>query len=191
MSKPAIALRKIKKAVARHKLIVGVAAAVGIGAGTLLAFLNPPMFASNALVVLAQQQGVRNLGAQLAIAKSDWVLDGAKRQLSFPLTLDTLRNRVNATAVTKRVVKITATGRTEEQAERTANAVAISYVDVLGQGKFPGRTSRAAVLDRASVASGPPMYMNLIRTSGLGLLAGLFLSGLLILVVRWPRQQVA
>src|SRR5215468_165296 len=157
MSKPAIALRKIKKAVARHKLIVGVAAAVGIGAGILLAFLNPPMFASNALVVLAQQPGVRNLGAQLAIAKSDLVLDKAKRQLRFPLTLGTLRNRVEATSVTKRVVKISATGTTPEEAEQTANAVADSYVVVLQRGKFPGRSARAAVLNRASVASGPPM----------------------------------
>src|SRR5262249_27118086 len=149
------------------------------------------MLVSNALVVLQQQPGVRNLSAQLAIAKSDRVLNGAMHRLGSGLSLNTLRSRVEATGVTKRVVKITATGSTAGGGAFTASAVADSDVDALRAGTFPGRAARAGVLNRASVASGPPLYMNLIRTGGLGLLASLLLSGLLILLARWPRQQVA
>ena len=52
MSQQALDLRRSIQIVRRHKLLVGITAALGLLAGGAYAVLNPPMVTSTALVLL-------------------------------------------------------------------------------------------------------------------------------------------
>ena len=78
MSEQALDLRRSLQIVRRHKIIVGVCAALGLLAGAGYTLLNPPMLASNALVALPPS--THDMATQVVIASSDHVLTVALRQ---------------------------------------------------------------------------------------------------------------
>src|SRR5690348_12580662 len=122
--------------VRRHKIIVLVAAALGLIGGVALATLRPPMLTSQALVVLPPSTragvGTQLVGTQVVIAHSDPVLTGALRNIHAGTSLQALRDAVDVKSPTGTIIAISAKGKTAAQAKNIANAVAQSYVAYVG-----------------------------------------------------------
>jgi len=102
MSQQALDLRRSVQIVRRHKILVGIAVALGLVAGVGYAVLKPPAVTSSALVnlPLAATQSIQgsdgNPGApgtsgymqtQAVIASSDPVLSGALRSIRPAISL--------------------------------------------------------------------------------------------------------
>lgn len=158
--------------VLRRKIIVIIAAVLGLLAGAGWAVLRPPMLTSEAWVVLppSMRGGV---GTQVVIARSDAVLTGALRKAHLGLSLDALRSEIDVKSRTGTIIIISAKGKTATRAENTANAVANSYVDYVGQsGNLPVGPLPARVLQPASTASGTKPSSRLVGMSLLGALLG-------------------
>lgn len=172
-----------KRAVAlllRHKIIVLAAAALGLLTGGALAVLRPPMLTSEAWVVLPPS--VRGgVGTQVLIAHSDTVLTGALRGVHPRISLQALRDKVDAKSRTGTIIVISAKGKTAAQAKDTANAVARSYVDYVGRaGNLPGQPVPARVLQPATTATGTKASSRLV---GMGLLGALLAAVVAALAV--------
>ena len=161
--------------VLRHKIIVVLAATLGLAAGVAWTALRPPMLTSQAWVVLppSLRGGV---GTQVVIARSDAVLLDALDHIHPPMSLRTLQDRIQVASRTGTIIVITAEGRTAAAAEDTANAVAESYVDYVGkQGNLPVGPVPARILQPATSATGSHASA---RFAGFGLL-GALLGGVL------------
>ena len=73
----------------RYRILIGVAAAVGLLAGAAYGFLNPPMFSSSALIVIPVSTS--GISTEVVIAHSDPVLSAALPQAGTGISLGTLR----------------------------------------------------------------------------------------------------
>jgi capsular polysaccharide biosynthesis protein len=189
MSEQALDLRRFSQIVRRHKAVVIAAAVLGLLAGLGFTLLNPPLPASNALVLLPPS-ATRYIGTQVVIAASDPVLAGAVSQVSPPVTLQTLRNRVQATSLTSNIVSITARGRTAGQAESTANAVAESYIDYLDRKNSAVGKLQAQVLSAATKATSVSLRIHLIITGVIGVLLGLLIGVIIAVAVGRNRRRL-
>lgn len=165
----------------RRKLVLLVAAVLGLVAGGALAVLRPPLLTSQAWVVL--QPSVRGgIGTQVVIARSDAVLTQALREAHERMSLQDLRNKVDVESRTSTLLVISATGRTAAHAEDTANAVARGYVSYVGhRGNLPDGPVQARVLQPAMSATGPDRTPRLVGMGLLGALIGAVLAALGIL----------
>jgi capsular polysaccharide biosynthesis protein len=171
MSEQALDLRKSLQIVRRHKIIVGVAALLGLLAGVGYTLLSPPMLASSALVVLPVSN--HDMATQVVIAGSDSVLSRALHSVRPAMSLQTLRSRVQVKSLTANVMSIDAEGKTAAQAEGTANAVARSYVAYLSSKNSPsGRVQGVRLLESATNATGTSLTKSLLVNGGLGALLG-------------------
>ena len=94
MSEQALDLRRSLRIVWRHKLIVGIAAALGLAAGIAFTVLRPPVLTSQALVALPNS---KDFGTKVFVASSNPVLTSAGRRLDPPLSFRDLSGRVQAT----------------------------------------------------------------------------------------------
>jgi len=182
MSDQVLDLRRSLRIVQRHKAIVGIAAALGLFAGAALTVQNPPMLASKALVVLPDSAS-RYIGTQVVIAGSNPVLAGAMRGVNPPVSLQTLRSRIQVKSITSNLISISAQGKTAAQAEDTANAVADSYIAYIRPANSPGGRVRAHVLERATNATGTSLPIRLIVTGGLGALLGALIGAIIALAL--------
>jgi capsular polysaccharide biosynthesis protein len=173
------------QAVWRHKLIVGVVALIGLLAGIVFTLINPPMFASKALVLLPPPvkgiagQTARNIGTQVVIAGSNPVLAGAMRGVHPPVSLQTLDNRVLVSSLSPDIIAIGAQGTSAAQAEDTANAVATSYIAYI---RVPDNPD-ALVLERATNATGTPLAMRLAVNGGIAALLGAMTGAIIALAI--------
>src|SRR6478672_2880242 len=143
----------------RHKIIVMIAAVLGLVAGAALAVLRPPMLTSQALVVLPPSThgavGTQLVGTQVVIAHSDPVLAGALRNIRPAVSLQELRDKVDAQSTTSTLIAISGKDKTATRAESITNAVAQSYVAYVGHaGNLPDGTIQARVLEPATTATG-------------------------------------
>ena len=86
-------------------------------------------------------------------------------------------------SLTSNLLSISAQGKTAVQAERTANAVANSYVAFVKRSGSAAGTVRAHLLEPATNASGTSLRHHMIVTGGLGLLAGLLIGVMAALAV--------
>jgi capsular polysaccharide biosynthesis protein len=185
MNDQARGLRGAARAVWRHKRIVGAAAVLGLLGGVVFTLLNPPMFASKALVLLPPPvkgiagQPARNIGTQVVIAGSDPVLAGAMRGVNPPVSLKTLSDSVLVSSLSPDVVAISARGTTPTQAEEAANAVANSYIAYI---RSPGNPN-ALVLERATNATGTPLAMRLAVNGGIAALLGALAGAIVALAI--------
>ena len=189
MSEQVLDLRRFLQIVRRHKAVVVAAAVLGLLAGLGFTVLNPPLPASSAQVLLPPS-ATRFIGTQVVIAASDPVLAGATRQVSPPVTLQALRNRVQVTSLTSNIVVITAKGRTAAQAESTANAVAESYIDYLGRKNSPVGKLEAEVLSAATKATSVSLRIHLLITGVLGVLLGLLIGVTIAVAVGRNRRRL-
>jgi capsular polysaccharide biosynthesis protein len=170
MSGQALDLKRSAQIVRRYKVLVGVAAAVGLLAGAGYALLNPPMLSSSALVVLPVDS--HEIATQVVIAESDPVLSAALPHTGSAMSLTTLRSRIQVTSLTGNVLSFAAEGKTAAQAEQTADAVAQSFVGYISSGisvigKLPAR-----LVAPAANATGSSLPLDLAITGVVGALFG-------------------
>lgn len=154
MSEQALDLRRSLQVVRRHKILVGVFAALGVIGGAGYAMLTPPMVASSALVGLPPN--THDTSTQVVIAGSSPVLVNALRNIHPAVPLLTLRSRIQVRSVTSNILSVTAQGKTATAAEGTANAVANSYVAYVRNKKSAAGTVQAHVLRRRRVPPARP-----------------------------------
>ena len=166
MSDQPLDLRRSLHLLWRRKFVVAIFAVLGLAAGIGLTMLRPVMLTSNALVVLPQN--VHNVATQVVIASSDPVLIGAQRTLGSGGPPQTLRNAIKVKNVTSDIISISAQGKTAAQAERTANAVADSYVAYVNSPSRPGPPVQARILQPALNATATPLSIRLLVNGGLG-----------------------
>ena len=187
MSEQVLDLRSFLQMVRRHKIVVLTSAGLGLLAGLGLTMASPPLPASNALVLLPPS-ATRYIGTQVVIAASDPVLAGAIHLVTPPVTLQTLRNNVKATALTSNIVSITARGNTVAQAESTANAVAESYVRYLDRKNSAVGKLQATVLSVARQATTGSLRIRLLITGGIGVLIGALIGVIIAVAVGRNRR---
>jgi capsular polysaccharide biosynthesis protein len=188
VSQQALDLRRSWQIVRRHKIIVAGCAALGLAAGAWLIVLKPAMFTGNAVVLLPSS--TQDTRTQVLIAGSDPVLGGAQHSTHPPLSLQTLRSRVQVSSLTSNVISISAQGPSAAQADAAANAVAESYVDYLGSGSTPGRAVQAQLLEPATDATGKSLPVRLLLDCGLGALIGLLAGVIAALIISRSERRL-
>lgn len=191
MSDETLDLRRSLQLVWRHKVILIVFVLLGLAAGGGLTVLRPTMLTSDALVMFPPS--VHGVATQVVVARSDPVLSGVLRTVGQDRSLQALRNTVQASSLTSGIISISAQGRTDAQAERTADAVADSYVAYVNSVKRPGGPVQARILQYALNATGTPLRVRLLGAGGLGALIGLVIGTIVVLASsrrdRRPRER--
>lgn len=204
MSQQGLDLRRSLQIVRRHRLLVGIGAALGLLAGVAYSLLNPPMLTSTALVVLPQAVAQSAQGAtagdttgtssyiatQVVIAGSDPVLSGALPHVGPGVSLGTLHSEIQVKSVTNGILSISASGRTAAQAEATANAVARSYVTYVGSGRAVVGVAVANVFEPATSADRPSPVKRLFVDGLLGALAGVLVAAIAALAIRGKDRRL-
>lgn len=155
-------------------MIIAVAASISL-AGIASVPLSSPRFTSSASVLLGPPS-MSAMATQVVIAGSDPVLQEALLRVKPAMSLPGLRRDIQVTSVTQRVLKISARGETAAGAERTANAVADSYVNYVNSGRAPAGRGQAYILDVAGTATETPLPVPLLFSGGLAVLLGLLIA---------------
>jgi capsular polysaccharide biosynthesis protein len=198
MAEQALDLAKAVRIVRRSRLLIGGVAAVGLLGGAAFAVVSPPKFASTAQVVLptavasAESAAAGAAGGtgsddymatQVVVAGSDPVLSLALSQAKTAPSLQALRNEIRVSSPSIGIVTITATGRSASQAEKSANAVANSYIDYVSSAGSPvGRVS-AHVINSATNATGTKPVKRIAFDALLGGVCCLILGIILALLI--------
>jgi capsular polysaccharide biosynthesis protein len=164
MSQETLDLRRAIRIIWRHKLLMGVAIALGILAGGAYAVLKPATVTSTALVLLspsgqAAQSAAAAAGSggpdpytqtQEVIAKSSPVLEGALPNIRPAMPIDELRDDITIGSQTAFIISVSVQARDAADAAANANAIAKSYVSYIGSPGNPGGAVQAKVLQAAS-----------------------------------------
>jgi capsular polysaccharide biosynthesis protein len=181
MTEQALDLRKALQLIWRRKRLLAIVAAIGLLLGSVDTALSPPQPASAALVILPA--GLKDMTSQVVIAGSDAVLQTAEQSVDTGVPLPTLRKKLAIKDLTSNVISITATGSSAAAAEDTANAVAQSYINLLGSANAPGGTVQARMLQGAQTATVTPLFVQLLETEALGVIAGLLIGAIIALAL--------
>jgi capsular polysaccharide biosynthesis protein len=188
MSEQPLDLRRSLRILRRHKIFVAAFAALGLAGGLCFAALSTPMLTSNALVVLPSS--VHDISTQVVIATSDPVLTRALRTIDPGESPQTLRSAIKVKNLTTNIISVTAPGKTAAQAERTADAVADSYVAYVNSPSRPGPPVQARILQPALGATGPSPIKRMVTYAALGVLAGLLLGAIVVLATRRRERRL-
>ena len=187
MSQQNLDLRKSIQIVRRRKWLFGGVVALGLFLGAAYAVHTPPATSSTALVVISglpaplinpantvNGAAETSLATQIVIAHSDPVLAGALPKVSPPTnSLQALSKSVSVAALAgSDVLSFTATGKTADQAENTANAVANSYIAYVGSATDPALQAAAKMLEPATTATASKLPEHIGIYAILGALAG-------------------
>ena len=195
MSGQALDLKRSTQIVLRHKILIGIFAALGLIAGAGYAVLHPPIRTSNALVVFPI--GTRDMATLSVIARSYPVLSDALDDIHPAMSLDTLGSRIQVRSLTGSVLSITGHGGTAGQAEGIANAVTNSLIDYLTARSSAIGTIHVRLLAPATAATGPSVPVHVAWSGILGALAGTIIGGVLALARNrgdrrlWQRDAIA
>lgn len=181
MSEQSLNVQRSAHILRRRKILIGSVATLGLLTGVGYALLSQPMLSSTAIVVLPPS--VRDTSTQVVIASSNPVLERALTSGGPRMSLQALRSRVQITSPAYNVLSITAQGTTALQAEGIANAVAISYVDVLSSGALPGQVVQARVLQPATDATGAPFTPRVLIAALVGAVFGLLVGAVIALAI--------
>lgn len=198
MAEQVLDLAKVVRIVRRSRLLVGGIATAGLLGGAAFAVVSPPKFTSTAQVVLpaavasaesaaagtASSTGTDDyMATQVVVAGSDPVLSLALSEARTAASLQALRNEVQISSPSIGIVSITASGRSAAQAEKSANAVANSYVGYVSSGgSLVGRVS-AHVINSATSATGAKPVKRIVFDALLGGVCCLVLGIILALVI--------
>jgi capsular polysaccharide biosynthesis protein len=189
--------RKPIQIVRRHKLLVGIMAAVGLLAGGGYAAFNPVSVTSTALVLLTQtgQSGANPAGSnvpdpytvtQEVIAKSTPVLLGALPGVRPVMSLSELRSAIEIGSETTYIISVSAKEKTGADAAATANAVADSYISYVGSASSPDGRVQAQLFQLAT-SGGQAGRVKQLASNGiyvpLGALFGALLGAVVALAV--------
>jgi capsular polysaccharide biosynthesis protein len=179
MNREPLDLRRSLQILRRRLITVAIAAALGAVAGAAYTVLSPPMHAGTALVVLPSTAS--NAGAQVLIAESNPVLEGALPGIKPAMSLLALNNGILVTAVTTNLLSITAQAGTATQAEEMANALADSYVAYADSSQAPKGQTPAKVMQHATNATETRLLVRLLTTAFLGALLGALIGAVVAL----------
>ncbi|HXW87614.1 MAG TPA: hypothetical protein VEJ42_05090 [Streptosporangiaceae bacterium] len=169
--------RRFLMAARQHKLVVVVAALVGLGLAIGYTVLAPPMLASRALVELQLPggSGVDPIQTQVLLGASEPVLSAAGQAVVPAASLTEMERRVTVSSLTPNVLAITGHATTANRAEALANAVAASYLAYIKAHHAASGVVGGQVVEAATTATG-----SLSRTraeyAGFGLLIGLLVG---------------
>jgi capsular polysaccharide biosynthesis protein len=181
MSTEPLDLRRSLQILRRRLITVGIAAALGAMAGAAYTELNLPMHAATALVVLPVSTD--NTGAQVLIADSNPVLEGALRGIEPAMSVPALRSRIQVTSMTTNLISITAQAGTATQAEEMANALADSYVAYVGSANAASGRVPAQIAQHATNATATRLLVRLLATAFLGALLGALIGAVVALAI--------
>jgi capsular polysaccharide biosynthesis protein len=191
-------LKRAMQLLMRRKVVMSTAAALGIAAGVMFAVLRPPVLSSQAWVVLPPSIRGGGVGTQVVIARSDAVLMGALHDAQPRMSLQALRDDIDATSRTSTIIVISAHGKTAAQAEATANAVAQSYVGYVRNPKnLPDGSIPARILQHATTSTGTKPSFLIVGLGLLGGAIGAVIAAFCILAVSrrdrrlWERDAIA
>jgi capsular polysaccharide biosynthesis protein len=190
MSEQALDLKRTLRILRRYWLIVAALSILGLVAGGAYAALRPPKLNSSALVQIvgSVSPGASNPAQTLVVvAGSQRVLTMAQPHIRPAISLQKLSEETSVKSLASGVLQITGQGRTADDAEEMANAVANAFVAYM---KTPASQSgglRSLVLTEASTASGQslPVSISIYGIIGL-LLCGVFGS---ISVLAFSRRD--
>jgi capsular polysaccharide biosynthesis protein len=157
----------------RHKIVVGLLIAAGIGGNVGWTLAQPAVFTSSALVVVPASA---TLNTQEVVVSSIPVLTDAIRSGDLGIPAQTLRQRVQATFANSQTIGVTAQANTARQAEREANAVARSYVAYVDSDLHPLGAQPTQLLQTATTAVAKPRSTRVYQAAGAGGLAGLLVA---------------
>jgi capsular polysaccharide biosynthesis protein len=181
MSQQPLDLRKSILIIRRLKVFVGIMAALGLLAGAGYAAHKPPAVSSTAVVSFPTS--VQSTATQVVIADSYPVLSAASTKVNPPVSAGALRSQVQVKSLTNYLISITATAKTAEEAEATANAVADSYIAYVANKKSPVAHVVAEVFQPAVTAAAPPLLRSIIVDGLVGLLAGALVGSVIALAI--------
>jgi len=181
MTSEPLDLRRTLQILRRRLATVWIAAALGFAAGAGLTMLNPPMHAATALVALPATTS--NTGAQVLIADSIPVLEGALPGIKPAMSLQALRSRVQVTSVTTDLLSITAQAGTATRAEEMANALADSFVAYTNSPAAPKGQAPAQIMQYAKNATETRLLVRLLSTGFLGALLGALIGSVVALAM--------
>jgi capsular polysaccharide biosynthesis protein len=161
MSQPGRGPRRPIQIVRRHKVLVGIMAALGLLVGGGYAAFDPIEVTSTALVLLTQtgQSGAGVPGSnapdpytvtQEVIAKSTPVLLGALPHVRPAMSLIELRQAVEIGSDTTYIISVSAKEKNAADATATANAVAGSYISYIGSASSPDGRVQAQLFQQAT-----------------------------------------
>ena len=182
-------LRRSVRIVGRHKLLMGVAVALGILACGAYAVLKPSMVTSTALVLLSPSGQAAQSAAAVAgnggpdpytqtqevIAKSSPVLQGALPHIHPPtMSINELRDDVTVGSQTPFIISVSVQARDAADAAANANAIARSYIAYIGASNNPGGAVQAQLLQSASRGTGSGLIKRAITYTIFALLGALF-----------------
>ncbi|GAB3779421.1 Wzz/FepE/Etk N-terminal domain-containing protein [Nocardioides ungokensis] len=135
MAEQSVDLRSTLSVLRRHRLVLAIAALIGIAAGVSFVVLRPPQYASYSQVLLPQlkstdgQTPVRDVQTEIRIATSDGVFGPAGQTVKPPLSVQAMARHVHVSAPASDVIAIQARASTPELAKALAEAVANAEVD--------------------------------------------------------------
>jgi capsular polysaccharide biosynthesis protein len=126
-----ITLRFIRGAIRRHLRVWLVLAIVGLTVGLAMPTVLPPATVSSARLLLTHRDGedpTRAMATDVSLVTTHTVAQRVIEQLKLPETPDNLLKEYNATALTDRVLEISASAKTSEQATKLATVLAQTYL---------------------------------------------------------------
>ncbi len=153
----------------RYRALIGLMAAFGLLAGAVFAVLNPPVFTSQATVILPASDcpaGAICGGPLFAPDRSAYI--GAK-------LLQTLPRGVRVKPVVANGLWVSATAGTAAQAEAAANAAAQSYYAYAQSLSYPGEQVGAQIEPATSATGTAPLtrlHIDLLLGALFGALLG-------------------
>jgi capsular polysaccharide biosynthesis protein len=126
-----VTVRFLRDAVKRHRRIWLVLAFAGLLAGLAMPTVLPPAHVSSVRLVLTHREGddpARAAATDVSLATTHTVAQRAIDQLKLTETPDELLKQYTATALTDRVLEISVSAKTSEQATQLATVLAQTYL---------------------------------------------------------------
>ena len=171
MSDQPLDFRRSMQVVRRHKVFVGIFAAIGVAAGVAFSAMSPVQVKAEAEVALPQS--VHDGATQDVIAKSYRVLQPALPEIHPAMTDQKLQAALSVTNPASNIMMITVKAPTAGQAKSAANAVANSFVSYIPS-ESQGKTKITAnVVQPAIEVNGTSRY---VEYAIYGLSGGLLLA---------------
>lgn len=154
MAEQSVDLRSTLSVLRRHRLVLVIAAVIGVAAGMSFVVLRPPLYSSTSQVLLPPvkttdgQTPVRDVQTEIRIATSDGVFGPAGQAVTPPLSVQAMARRVHVSAPTSDVISIQARAATPELAEALAREVAKAEVAYVTTAASSLTTAETAALQK-------------------------------------------
>jgi hypothetical protein len=189
MNQQASDLPRFVQILGRYRALIGIMAALGLLAGAVFAALNPPVFTSQALVLLPTWPCPAT-----AICAGPVFAPNRPAYIAARL-LQSLPSGVQIEPVAANGLLVSTTAATAAQAEATTDAAAHSYLAYAQSLSYPGEQVSAQILEPSTrvTGAGPlsrlrdDLLLGLVSGALLGVIAALAGSGAIIDPVGAPK----